>query len=51
MALLADAWPSIVHGRIMLVGGVAFVGLGHLMARNEPVLRDFLRGTIAAREP
>jgi hypothetical protein len=48
----ADAWRSIVMAAAMPAFGVAFVGLGLFSARNERrFLLDFLRGTIAAREP
>jgi hypothetical protein len=49
---LAEAWSHIALAAIMPACGVAFVGLGLFAARNEPqFLLDFLRDTIAAREP
>jgi hypothetical protein len=47
-----DVWTSIVLPGSMLACGAAMVGLGHLLCRNEqPMLVDFLRDTISAREP
>jgi hypothetical protein len=46
-----DAWISIAFPAFMLACGVALIGLGRLLGRNEQrFLVDFLRETIAARE-
>jgi hypothetical protein len=47
-----DAWTSIILPGSMLACVAAMVGVGYLLGRNDqPMLVDFLRDTIAAREP
>ena len=47
----ANAWLGIAIAPLMLVCGVAMIGIGKFFARNErQFLVDFLRLTIDARE-